>query len=152
MAIALCMGRITCIGRVWADGQEIDPSLLNMRVYEGTEQQSPDPKMEAVEGAGMVPGYRGMAYVVFEDLDLARFGNRVPQFSFEVFRPAERTAPEDAEDAASLFASIGAGRAIPVKLDCARRMGALLGVGETGLAFSQLSSTPFIGGGLAGPR
>ncbi|MFS2317205.1 flagellar biosynthesis-like protein (FlhF) [Maricaulis sp. D1M11] len=58
-------------------------------------------------------------------------------------------APEDAEDAASLFASIGAGRAIPVKLDCARRMGALLGVGETGLAFSQLSSTPFIGGGLA---
>jgi flagellar biosynthesis protein FlhF len=58
-------------------------------------------------------------------------------------------APEDAEDAASLFASIGAGRCIPVKVDCARRLGALLGVGETGLAFAQLSSTPFIGGGLA---
>ena len=57
--------------------------------------------------------------------------------------------PEDAEDAASLFASIGAGRAIPVKLDCARRMGAMLGVGETGLAFAQISATPFIGGGLA---
>ena len=56
---------------------------------------------------------------------------------------------EDAEDAASLFASIGASRAIPVKVDCARRMGAILGVGETGLAFAQLSSTPFIGGGLA---
>lgn len=58
-------------------------------------------------------------------------------------------APEDAEDAASLFASIGAGRCIPVKLDCARRMGAMLGVGETGLAFAQISVTPFIGGGLA---
>lgn len=57
--------------------------------------------------------------------------------------------PEDAEDAASLFASIGASRSIPVKLDCARRLGALLGVGETGLAFAQISSTPFIGGGLA---
>lgn len=56
---------------------------------------------------------------------------------------------EDAEDAASLFASIGASRAIPVKVDCARRMGAMLGVGETGLAFAQMSSTPFIGGGLA---
>lgn len=56
---------------------------------------------------------------------------------------------EDAEDAASLFASIGASRAIPVKVDCARRMGAILGVGETGLAFAQISSTPFIGGGLA---
>lgn len=56
---------------------------------------------------------------------------------------------EDAEDAASLFASIGAGRAIPVKIDCARRMGAMLGVAETGLAFAQMSSTPFIGGGLA---
>ena len=58
-------------------------------------------------------------------------------------------APEDAEDAASLFASIGASRCIPVKLDCARRLGSLLGVGETGLAFAQISSTPFIGGGLA---
>lgn len=57
--------------------------------------------------------------------------------------------PEDAEDAASLFASIGAGRCIPTKMDCARRMGALLGVGESGLAFAQISATPFIGGGLA---
>ena len=57
--------------------------------------------------------------------------------------------PEDAEDAASLFASIGASRCIPVKLDTSRRLGAILGVGETGLAFAQISSTPFIGGGLA---
>src|SRR5690606_25582396 len=34
----------------------------------------------------------GIAYVVIEDLDLTAFGNRVPQFSFEVVRAA-RTAP-----------------------------------------------------------
>ncbi|WP_439124314.1 baseplate multidomain protein megatron, partial [Marivita sp.] len=41
-----------------------------------------------------VPAYRGTAYVVFEDLDLSRFGNRVPQFSFEVTRPVQDD-PED---------------------------------------------------------
>src|SRR6056297_1028296 len=53
----------------------------------------PDPKMEAVEGAGRVPAYRGTAYVVIEDLALAQFGNRVPQFTFEVMRPAQPGQP-----------------------------------------------------------
>jgi hypothetical protein len=48
----------------------------------------PDPKIEAVEGAGLAPAFRGVAYVVIEDLDLSRFGNRVPQFTFEVLRRA----------------------------------------------------------------
>jgi len=86
LAVALCEGVIDGVGRVWADGTEIAPADLNMRVYPGDDQQLPDPKMEAVEGAGAVPAYRGTAYVVFEDLDLSQFGNRVPQFSFEVLR------------------------------------------------------------------
>ncbi len=49
----------------------------------------PDPLMEAVEGEGTVPAYRGTAYIVFEDLDLSPYGNRVPQFAFEVVRPAQ---------------------------------------------------------------
>ncbi len=88
LAIALCEGEISRIGRIWADGQEIAPADLAMRVYCGSADQMPDPRIEAVEGAGHAPAYRGTAYVVFEDLDLAPFGNRVPQFSFEVFRPA----------------------------------------------------------------
>lgn len=92
LALALCEGRITRVGRIWADGIEIVPGDLNMRVYKGSENQLPDPKIEAVEGAGLVPAYRGVAYVVIEDLDLGRFGNRVPQLSFEVFR---RAAPDD---------------------------------------------------------
>ncbi|SDY08264.1 baseplate multidomain protein megatron [Citreimonas salinaria] len=86
LALALCEGEITSVGRVWADGAEIAPGDLNMRVYPGTVDQLPDPKIEAVEGVGQVPAYRGTAYVVLEDLDLGRFGNRVPQFSFEVTR------------------------------------------------------------------
>lgn len=86
LAIALCEGEISGVTRVWADGTEVPLSDLNMRVYCGTEGQLADPKIEAVEGAGRVPAYRGVAYVVMEDLDLGQFGNRVPQFTFEVVR------------------------------------------------------------------
>lgn len=93
VAIALCEGEITSVGRIWADGEEVAPDDLNIRVYTGGADQLPDPVMEAIEGAGEVPAYRGTAYVVMEDLALAQFGNRVPQFSFEVIRPEQRGAP-----------------------------------------------------------
>lgn len=94
LAIALCEGEITGIGRIWADGEEISPDSLNMRVYTGSQDQLPDPRIEAVEGTGAVPAYRGTAYVVFEDLGLEDFGNRVPQFSFEVTKPVQTDTPE----------------------------------------------------------
>ena len=87
LAIAICEGEISRIGRIWADGLEIAPNDLNMRVYPGSDDQLPDPKIEAVEGTGQAPAYRGTAYVVLEDLALEQFNNRVPQFSFEVFKP-----------------------------------------------------------------
>jgi hypothetical protein len=96
LAVALCAGEIARVGRIWADGVEIDRDALNLRVHTGTEDQLPDPKIEAVEGAGNAPAYRGIAYVVIEDLDLTPYGNRVPQFSFEVLRraaPAPGVAP-----------------------------------------------------------
>lgn len=89
LAIALCHGEILGVGRIWADGIEIAPDGLNLRIYTGSETQMPDPRIETVEGAGQAPAYRGIAYVVIEDLDLGRFGNRVPQFSFEVVRQAQ---------------------------------------------------------------
>lgn len=92
LAVALCEGEITRVGRIWADGNEIQPESLNLRVYSGDEAQLPDPKIEAVEGAGNAPSYRGTAYVVIENLDLGKFGNRVPQFSFEVVRAAQSAA------------------------------------------------------------
>jgi hypothetical protein len=88
-ALGLCEGKILRVGRVWADGEEIEPGSLAMRVYTGGEDQLPDPRIEAVEGAGQAPAYRGLAYVVIEDLDLTPYGNRVPQMTFEVVRPAQ---------------------------------------------------------------
>ncbi|WP_371153700.1 glycoside hydrolase/phage tail family protein [Jannaschia sp. 2305UL9-9] len=88
LALALCEGEITRVGRIWADGSEIARNSLNLRVYHGREDQLPDALIEAVEGHEAAPAFRGTAYVVIEDLDLAPFGNRVPQLSFEVVRAA----------------------------------------------------------------
>lgn len=100
IALALCEGEVRSVGRVWADGIEQTLSSLNFRIYTGSETQLADPKIEAVEGFGNVPSYRGIAYVVIEDLDLSRYGNRVPQFSFEVVRPAQGAQKSQFSDAA----------------------------------------------------
>ncbi len=98
LAVALCEGPILGLGRIWADGQEIAPVDLNLRLYRGVEDQLPDPLIEAVEGAGEVPAYRGTAYVVIEDLELGAFGNRVPQLSFEVIRSVQGDGPQSMAD------------------------------------------------------
>jgi hypothetical protein len=89
LAVGLCEGRIAFVRRVWADGRELDLSTVTMRVHPGGEGQAADPLIVAKEGADAAPAYRGLAYVVFERLPLAAFGNRVPQFSFEVIRPLD---------------------------------------------------------------
>lgn len=104
LAVALCEGQIARVGRIWADGVEIDRQAVAMTVHSGTETQLPDAVIEAVEGAGNVPAYRGIAYVVFEDLDLSPFGNRVPQFAFEVVRRAQPTGAHIAAAAEMLEA------------------------------------------------
>lgn len=83
-AVGLCEGAVTRLGRIWADGRLLDTRALNVRLHRGGEDQLPDPLIEArVPGA---PAYRGLAYLVFERLPLARFGNRLPQISVEVER------------------------------------------------------------------
>ena len=87
-AIGLCEGEIARIGGIWANGDAFDGARANMRVYLGGEDQAPDPLIEAIEGEDAAPAFRGLAYVVFEDLPLADFGNVIPQMSFEIVRPA----------------------------------------------------------------
>lgn len=89
VAIGLGEGSISGIGRVWADGKPFDLSRTTARVYRGTEDQQSDPLIAANTIDGQAPAYRGLAYIVFEHLALASFGNRLPQFSFEVFRPLD---------------------------------------------------------------
>lgn len=106
LAISLCKGEAHCLGRIWADGVEIAASSLDLRFYSGGEDQLPDPKIEAVEGPGLAPAYRGTCYVVIEDLPLARFGNRVPQFSFEVVRHAKRSEASELRDLSDVIRAV----------------------------------------------
>jgi hypothetical protein len=85
-AVGLCQGEISSLGRVWADGKPVDLSRVAFRLYTGSETQAPDSLIVAHEGQGNAPAYRGLAYVVFERLPVAKYGNRIPQLSFEVIR------------------------------------------------------------------
>ncbi|PWB83587.1 MAG: hypothetical protein C3F11_05845, partial [Methylocystaceae bacterium] len=91
-AIGLCDGPIAFVRRMFADGNEVDMTTLPIRIYTGDEDQHPDPLIVAKEGAENAPAYRGLAYIVFEQLPLAAFGNRIPQFTFEVVKPVEGVA------------------------------------------------------------
>jgi len=89
-AVALSARPILGIGRIWADGKLLRGAAgdfkarTGFRVHPGTEDQAPDPLIAAAEGIGMAPAHRGIAYAVFEDLELGDFGNRIPSLSFEV--------------------------------------------------------------------
>jgi hypothetical protein len=89
-AVGLCEGPIARIARVWANGALLDLSQINYRLHTGAEDQARDPLIEAIEGADFAPAYRGLAYVVFEDLPLDAFGNVAPQMSFEIVCPLAR--------------------------------------------------------------
>jgi hypothetical protein len=89
-AVGLCDGEIVRVGRIWADGKLLDTTGLAIRVHRGSEDQPADDLIVAREGVGNAPAYRGTAYIVFERLPLADFGNRIPQLSFEIVRPVGR--------------------------------------------------------------
>lgn len=54
------------------------------RIYTGTETQMPDAAMEHLFGASNCNANRGQAYIVFDNINLINYGNRVPNFTFEV--------------------------------------------------------------------
>lgn len=97
-AVGLCEGEIDRIGRVWADGKPFDISGHNARIYRGSETQNPDALIESVEGPGQAPAFRGLAYIVFEDLPLKDFGNRIPQLSFEIEKSLKDGDPNALEN------------------------------------------------------
>ena len=96
LAVALSSRPLESIGRIWADGNLIRGASgdfkvnAQMRLYHGYENQQPDPLLASAEAAGQCPSHRGLAYVVFEDLQLAEFGNRIPSLTFEI---VERSGP-----------------------------------------------------------
>ncbi len=93
LAVGLCEGEVAFVRRIWADGVEVDQTRITLRVHTGRADQAADPLIVAKEGAANAPAYRGLAYVVFEGLPLADYGNRIPQFTFEVVRPVNALFP-----------------------------------------------------------
>jgi hypothetical protein len=89
-ALGICEGEISDISRIWANSELIDLKDYTHRIYYGSEEQMPDPKIQEKFGADFTPAFRGLAYIVFEDFPLIDFGNNIPKLSFEVTRkPAE---------------------------------------------------------------
>ncbi|HTJ56987.1 MAG TPA: glycoside hydrolase TIM-barrel-like domain-containing protein, partial [Devosiaceae bacterium] len=92
-AVALCEGEVSRLGRIWADGELLETEQLNLRFYRGSEDQLPDSLIEAKQGADNAPAYRGLCYLVFEQLDLTPFGNRIPNLSVELCRVVGELEP-----------------------------------------------------------
>jgi hypothetical protein len=69
---------------IWADGNLLRGAAGDlkvggtMRVHTGYGDQPVDPLIAQAEGIDRCPAFRNTAYVVFEDLELADFGNRIP--------------------------------------------------------------------------
>jgi len=88
-AVLLSARAIHGVGRIWAEGKLLRgaagdfKTATGFRLHLGGEDQPVDPLIASAEGAA-TPAYRGAAYAVFEMLQLADFGNRIPSLTFEV--------------------------------------------------------------------
>lgn len=101
-AVGLALREADNLIRIYADGKLIyatdtDSGVpekmkgLNFRFYKGSETQEPDPLISEDYEDGEVPAYRGLCYVVFNDLPLDNFGRRIPQFEFVVSFDADES-------------------------------------------------------------
>ena len=90
LAVALSSRPISTVKRIWADGKLMRGATGDFKVKTkfrlalGSGDQDPDPLIASMEGIADTPAYRGLALAIFEDLELAEFGNRIPLLTFEV--------------------------------------------------------------------
>ncbi len=89
LAVALSSRPAERVGRIWADGNLMRGAAGDFKVGTGFRfhcghgDQTPDSLIAQAEGAA-ASGFRGVAYALFEDLQLADYGNRIPSLSFEL--------------------------------------------------------------------
>jgi hypothetical protein len=88
-AVGLCKGPIAGVKRIWIgadlyyDAGSSDPGTIQASndaaagfdVYNGTDTQAADARMQATLGVANTPAWRGLAYIVFSDLPLTKYGN-----------------------------------------------------------------------------
>lgn len=103
-AVGVCLGPVAAIKRIWLNGKLFyvgkSSDLVTIvgstqveqyfTAYLGTDDQSPDPRMQATLGVNGTPAYRGLCYIVFKDLPLADYGNTIvgTQVKVEVLKNA----------------------------------------------------------------
>jgi hypothetical protein len=98
-AFAFTEGNDRCrIGRIWVDNKLFDTNGVTYRFYPGSQTQGKDSKIVAVEGANNVSAYRGVSYIVFENLELEKFGNRIPQITAEIIVPINNPSADIMEN------------------------------------------------------
>ncbi|MEG3163792.1 phage tail protein [Sphingomonas sp. PB2P19] len=87
-AVLLSARAILGVGRIWAEGKLLRGSAgdfktaTGFRLHLGGEDQAADPLIASAEAEA--PAHRGCAYAVFEGMQLADYGNRIPSLTFEV--------------------------------------------------------------------
>lgn len=99
-AVLLCEGPILGVRRIWLSSKlvynvsdDADSKTLSnsnkfknnyLRIYTGTATQSPDSLIQASVGTDNTPAYRHRAYLLFHDLPLENYGNRLPTVTAEI--------------------------------------------------------------------
>ena len=101
-AVAFGEGPAGGVLRIWAGdrliadlragaGAYASHPKYRFRIYLGTEDQEPDrlirqhvENSDDFDGEDATPAFRGLVYIVFEDLPLDEFGNRIPGVTAEI--------------------------------------------------------------------
>lgn len=90
-AVAFCEGdEYTTLGRIWLDNKEVSVDLTgaeSFEFYNGAETQSVSSVISSVEGTENTPAFKGTCYLVFENLPLTDYGNRIPSIKAEINKP-----------------------------------------------------------------
>lgn len=106
-ALGLCEGPIAGIRRIWIMGNLIydsgssdintiaasNAAAQGFTIHYGDESQLPDSRMQSTLGVANTPAFRGLAYIVFNDLELSKYGNTLQgaQIKVEVVSQASVT-------------------------------------------------------------
>ncbi|MCG8492851.1 MAG: phage tail protein [Sneathiellales bacterium] len=113
-AVGLAKGPLGNLLKVWADGNLIydvtesgakKAAGIRLRFYSGGEEQQADSIIAAEEGEENTPAFRGLAYLVFETLPLADYGNRLPNIEVLLTREGVANYPQKTGESCTIDAS-----------------------------------------------
>lgn len=98
-AVAFCEGdEYTTLGRIWLDNKEVNVDLTGAESFEfhsGAETQLVSSIISSVEGVENTPAFKGTCYLVFENLPLTDYGNRIPSVKAEINKPIISASDSD---------------------------------------------------------